>query len=258
VPKIDQSIVNSDMTGADPEKERPRLHFHGRRLGKPLRTAQKKLVDEVLPRIRFAAPDDPAAAFGRPVDGVWLEIGFGGGEHLLAQARAHPDTGMIGCEPFMNGIAKVLTAIDQEGIANIRLHDDDARPLLEALPDASIDRVYLLFADPWPKKRHNKRRFVVPENLDKLARVLKDGGELRFASDHADYVVWALEHLSRHPALRWLARRPADWRCPPADWVRTRYQEKAEARGDVCTFLRFRRRRRGKAALANRERPAGR
>ena len=244
-------MLKQETTGADPEKERPRPHFHGRRLGKPLRPRQKKLVEDLLPRLRLTDPSSPAAAFDGSVDGIWLEIGFGGGEHLVAQAQAHPDIGIIGCEPFMNGIAKVLTVIDQEDITNIRLHDDDARPLLDALPDASVDRVYLLFADPWPKKRHNKRRFVVPENLDRLARILKDGAELRFASDHTDYVVWALEHLSRRADLQWMARRPADWQSPPDDWVRTRYQEKAEARGEVCTFLRFCRRPREDEAPGN-------
>ena len=218
------------------------LHFHGRRLGKPLRKNHRKLVDELLPTMKLADPACPAASFDGPLDRIWLEIGFGGGEHLVAQARANPGIGFIGAEPFINGIAKVLSVIEREKLANIRLHDDDARPLLDALPDASIDRAFLLFADPWPKKRHNKRRFVTPENLDRLARVLKDGAELRFASDHGEYVAWALERLGVHPAFEWLARRPADWRTPPDDWVPTRYQEKAEARGEVCTFLRFRRR----------------
>ena len=236
------SILNDNTSGAGPEQDRPLLHFHGRRLGKPLRVNHRKLVNELLPDLRLADPTCPAASFEGPLDGIWLEIGFGGGEHLVAQARANPGIGFIGAEPFINGIAKVLSVIEREKLPNIRLHDDDARPLLDALPDGSIDRIYLLFADPWPKKRHNKRRFVTPENLDRLTRVLKDGAELRFASDHTEYVTWALERLGVHPELEWLARRPADWRMPPADWVPTRYQEKAEARGEVCTFLQFRRR----------------
>ncbi len=235
-------MTTDKLTGAVPEQQRPRLHFHGRRLGKPLRPGQRRLVDELLPKLRLADPADPAQSFAGSPAAIWLEIGFGGGEHLVAQARANPHIGFIGAEPFINGIAKVLGVIDREGLANIRLHDDDARPLLEALPDGVIDQAFLLFADPWPKKRHHKRRFVTPENLDALARVLRDGAELRFASDHSGYVAWALERLTAHPAFQWLARRPADWRRPPADWVPTRYQEKAEERGEACTFLRFRRR----------------
>lgn len=227
-----------------PPKGRPRSPFRGRRHGKSLRPGQRRLVDELLPRLRLADVAAPWRSFSPPVDKIWLEIGFGGGEHLTAQARARPDIGFIGAEPFINGVAKVLSAIDREGLGNIRLHDDEAASLLDGLPDASIDRVFLLFADPWPKRRHHKRRFVSTDNLDRLARVLGDDAELRFASDHAGYVAWALERLTRHRAFRWLARRPADWRLPPADWQPTRYQQKAEARGDNCTFLRFRRRRR--------------
>lgn len=242
MPKEPLPVPKINVARAAPEGERPWSQFRGRRFGKPLRSRQRKLVEELLPRLRLLAAVNPASAFGQPVDKVWLEIGFGGGEHLLALARAHPGTGFIGCEPFLNGVAKVLSAIDQEGITNIRLHDDDARLMLDALPEASIDRVFILFADPWPKKRHHKRRFIAPENLNRLARVLKDGAELRFASDHTGYVAWALEHMTRHPAFLWLARRPADWRQPPNDWVPTRYQEKAAARGDACTFLHFHRR----------------
>ena len=232
-------VSHEKITGADPDKDRPRLHFHGRRLGKPLRPGHRKLVENLLPKLRVSDPAALDTAFDPVPDKIWLEIGFGAGEHLLGQARAHPHVGFIGCEPFINGIAKVLSVIDKEGLDNIRLHDDDARPLLDRLPGSSIDQAFILFADPWPKVRHHKRRFIVPENLDRLARVLKDGAELRFASDHTGYVTWALEYLSAHPAFQWLARRPDDWRFPPKDWVPTRYQEKAEARGEFCTFLRF-------------------
>ncbi len=226
----------------DPEHGRFRSHFHGRRLGKPLRPGQRKLVEELLPKLRLADPARPARSFPGPVSDLWLEIGFGGGEHLVARARANPDTGFIGAEPFINGVAKVLGVIAREGLTNIRLHDDDARPLLDALPEAAIGRVFLLFADPWPKKRHHKRRFITPENLDRLARVLRDDGELLFASDHPGYVAWALQRLTAHRSFQWLARRPADWRRGPGDGVPTRYQQKALARGATCTFLRFRRR----------------
>ncbi len=223
------------------ERGSRRSHFHGRRLGKPLRPRQRGLVENLLPTLRLADPARPAQSFGAAASQIWLEIGFGGGEHLVAQARANPEVGFIGAEPFLNGVAKVLAVIERQKLANIRLHDDDARPLLDALPEACIDRVFLLFADPWPKRRHHKRRFIAPDNLDRLARVLRDGAELRFASDHSGYVAWALYYLCAHPAFTWLARRPADWRQSPADWVPTRYQQKAEARGQHCTFLCFRR-----------------
>lgn len=172
---------------------------------------------------------------------VWLEIGFGGGEHLVAQAQAHPTIGFIGCEPFLNGVAKVLSEINDNGLHNIRLCDDDARPLLDRLPEASVDRAFVLFSDPWPKKRHHKRRFFVKENLDRLARVLKDGAELRIASDHMEFLGWSLERLLAHTGLQWAARSADDWRFPPKDWVRTRYEEKALDRGERPAYLIFNR-----------------
>ena len=161
----------------------------------------------------------------------------------LAQAQAHPEVGFIGCEPFVNGVASLLSKIDEVGLGNtVRIRDDDARPLLDALPDASVGRAFILFPDPWPKARHHQRRFVQPSNLDRFARILKDGAELRFASDHAGYVRWALFHLSRHPDFEWTANSAADWRVRPADGVPTRYETKALAKGIACTYLTFRRR----------------
>lgn len=170
---------------------------------------------------------------------VWLEIGFGGGEHLAVQARAHPDIGFIGCEPFVNGVAKLMGAIHENELKNIRICDDDARPLLDAMVENSIDRSFILYSDPWPKKRHHKRRFIVKENLDRLARVLKDGAELCFASDHMDFVEWTLQHLLDHPSFQWQAQTASDWRNPPKDWVPTRYEEKALARGERPAYLLF-------------------
>lgn len=225
-------------------EERKRI-FYGRRKGRALRRGRERLLEVLLPRIRVELPGgriDPAALFDPPTPEVWLEIGFGGGEHLAEQARAHPGTGMIGCEPFVNGIARLLSEIERDGIKNIRIYPDDARDLIDALPDASIGRVFILFADPWPKKRHNRRRFIGPDNLSKLARIMKDGAELRLASDQMPLIRWTLFHTIAHPDFAWTARHAGDWRERPADWPETRYQTKALARGERCVFLTFARR----------------
>jgi len=178
-----------------------------------------------------------------PVTRVHLESGFGGGEHLIAMALADPDLGLIGVEPFVNGMAKALAAIERHGLAGrIRLHNADSVPLLDWLQPASLDRLYLLYPDPWPKKRHWKRRFVDRANLDRIARVLKPGGELRYASDWADYVDWTLAHLVAHPAFRWTAASAEDWRRPWAGWPGTRYEAKALREGRVPAYLRVERR----------------
>lgn len=199
-------------------------------------------MEESLPELRVAAetpdPNFEATMEGAP-EQVWLEIGFGGGEHLAAQAKANPDIGFIGCEPFINGVAKLLSAIRDNSLKNIRICDDDARPLLDVMEEQSIDRTFVLFSDPWPKKRHHKRRFIVKENLDRLARVMKDGAELRVASDHMGFVSWSLQRLLAHPDFTWKARRANDWRNPPADWIQTRYEEKALARGEKPAYLLF-------------------
>ena len=201
----------------------------------------------MLPRLRLALPDDGAlitldAGFPPPVGDVWLEIGFGAGEHLAAQAAAHADVAMIGCEPYVGGVAALLARVEAQGLTNVRIFDDDARLLMDRLPEASIGRVFLLFPDPWPKTRHHKRRFIAAANLDSLARLMRDGAELRFASDHMGYVRWVLERVSGHAAFRWTARQPADWRRPPEDAYPTRYEAKARARGTPSVYLNFRRR----------------
>jgi tRNA (guanine-N7-)-methyltransferase len=200
----------------------------------------------ILPRLRLAAPASgsiyPKAEFDIAPVAIWLEIGFGAGEHFIAQAQAHPEIGLIGCEPFVNGVAGLLAQADGLDLANIRIVDDDARPILAVLPDASIDRVFVLFPDPWPKKRHHKRRFIGRESLAELARVMTDGAELRFASDHMGYVAWALEKIAAHEAFAWTARRPEDWRQRPADSFPTRYEEKALAKGMNPAYLTFVRR----------------
>lgn len=168
---------------------------------------------------------------------VALEIGFGGGEHLLAQAAHHPETLFIGCEPFINGVAKCLMGIEQRKLTNIRLFTDDARKLIEALPSQCLDSVFILFPDPWPKARHNKRRLVNVQTLGMLARVHKLGGRLLLATDHVDYSVWMLEVLQRSPDYHWTATQQADWKTPPKDWTETKYQRKTTAEGREPVFL---------------------
>jgi tRNA (guanine-N7-)-methyltransferase len=232
---------------ADPAS-RP-LRTYGRRRGHRLGQARSALVETLLPALRLppAGRIDPQDLFADPKRCFRLEIGFGGGEHLAAQAEACPDIGFLGCEVYVDGVGSLLRHLDRRGLDNVRLHDGDAREVLERLPDACLDRVFLLFPDPWPKVRHHKRRFVSKPSLDALARVLTDDGMLVFASDHVEYVRWTLERAADHAAFRWLARSPADWR-RPADWVETRYEAKALAAGGCCFYLRFARRSRRLAA----------
>lgn len=227
----------------------PRRLLYGRRQGRKLRRGRRALIEELLPKIEIVPPSagrlEPRDLFPSPVAAVWLEIGFGAGEHLAAQARAHPGHGFIGCEPFVNGIASLLASVAQDDLANLRVFTDDARLLVDVLADASIDRLFVLFPDPWPKARHAKRRIVGPGTLDAFSRVLADGAEIRLATDHPGYCRWMLFHLGRHGDFEWLARRPGDWRQRPADWPETRYEAKARAKGDKPAFLRFRRLPRG-------------
>ena len=217
--------------------------FYGRRKGHQLREGRRRLVEEVLPRLRVPAalPENLQSLFAGPVTDIWLEIGFGAGEHLIHQAAANPGVGFIGADPFINGVARVLADAEGLGLTNIRIHADNARLLLGCLPEASIGRVFLLFSDPWPKRRHHKRRFVTPDTLDALARILKPGGEFRFASDHAGFQRWTLAHVLAHAAFRWTATGPGDWRIRPADAIATRYEAKALAAGRRCVYLRFER-----------------
>ena len=228
-------------------ERQPRLKVFGRRLGRPLRKYKTGLVEARLPDLRVTVPAQngtlsPASLFARPVRDLWLEVGFGSGEHLAAQAAANPDIGMIGCEPFLNGVANLLEHIERLDLNNVRIHPDDARPLMDALPDAAVGRCFVLFADPWPKKRHHERRFIGPANLDSLARILADGAELRLASDDHGLIGWMVEHACRHPAFEWNAETASDWRSRPADWPPTRYEEKALAADRQPVFLRFVRR----------------
>jgi tRNA (guanine-N7-)-methyltransferase len=227
--------------------EARRRTLHGRRRGKKLRVGQQSLLETLLPRLALALPVAPAKidlaqAFGGslPPDGLWLEIGFGAGEHLVWQAEQNPGVGLIGCEPYLNGVAKCLAHIERTGVTNVRLFTDDARLVMAALPAGSLSRVFVLFPDPWPKTRHHKRRFVQRDNLDRLAELMLPGAELRLATDDPSYLPWMVEHACTHPAFAWLAEGPADWRARPADWPGTRYEQKMLAGRPV--FLRLQRR----------------
>ncbi|HVZ68953.1 MAG TPA: tRNA (guanosine(46)-N7)-methyltransferase TrmB [Rhizomicrobium sp.] len=212
---------------AEQHPERRRRQLYGRRKGPRLSAHQQHLIDTLLPRLALKLEQgaDPKSYFDH-VNDVWLEVGFGAGEHLLWQAEHHPATGMIGAEPYISGVAKLLSKIGQSNISNIRLYTGDARDIVDALPDASLGRVFILFPDPWPKTRHHKRRFVQTDTLDSLARVMKPGAELRFASDDAPYFEWTLERICAHPAFQWQAASSADWLTRPGDWPQTRYEAK--------------------------------
>jgi tRNA (guanine-N7-)-methyltransferase len=213
--------------------------FFGRRKGKRLRAGQDDLVRTLLPALRVTPGIAPDALFSRGGHETWLEIGFGGGEHLAAQARSHPDVNIIGCEPFVNGMAKLLAVVDQEKLGNVRIWDEDVTDLLPHLPDACLDRVYILYPDPWPKRRQRKRRLVSDETLKALARVMRPGAELCFASDIDNYIGWVLARILRSVDFRWKAAGPDDWRMPFADWPGTRYEAKARREGRVPSYLRI-------------------
>jgi len=218
--------------------------LHGRRKARPLRATRRRLVEQLLPQLQIdlTAPNfDMASCFDFRPEQVWLEIGFGAGEHLAWQAAHNRRIALIGAEPFINGVARLLAEIERTGLENIRIHPDDARALIDALPASSIDRCFLLFPDPWPKRRHYKRRFVRPETLDQLARIMRPGAELRLATDHRGYGRWMLAHLLRHPAFEWPAERAADWRLRGADWPPTRYEAKSRDAGRDAVYYRFRR-----------------
>jgi tRNA (guanine-N7-)-methyltransferase len=227
------------LTDASPRHSR----LYGRRRGRPLRPGQRRLTETLLPKLAIPLPPtgrlDPVTLFPQRPSAVWLEIGFGGGEHLVEQAERHPDIGFLGCEVFENGIAKLLGELDRRRLGNVRLFTEDARLLIAALAPRSIGRAFILFPDPWPKQRHHKRRLVAPATLDRLAEIMPAGAELRLATDEPGYLAWMLEHATAHPDFVWLARRPGDWRERPLDWPPTRYEQKARAAGRVPVFFRF-------------------
>jgi tRNA (guanine-N7-)-methyltransferase len=218
--------------------------FFGRRKGHPLRQRQAALMDTLLPQLKLdlaaPAPTDLRALFNG-VDEVRLESGFGGGEHLIAEALLHPHLGFIGIEPFVNGMAKALAAIDERKLENIRLHHGDATDMLAWLPAASLIRFDLLYPDPWPKRRHWKRRFVQEASVAAIARIVRPGGEFRFASDIPGYIAWTLMRLARSPDFSWTAERADDWRLPWPGFSGTRYEAKAKREGRVPCYLIFKR-----------------
>lgn len=214
------------MTDKNGTSEARPIRTFGRVGGRALSARQRALIDELLPELEVPeALDDLRALFPR-LEEIWLEIGFGGGEHLIEQARRNPKTGFIGCEPFIEGMAKALTQIEADGLTNVRLRMDDVRPLIESFAPQSLDRVFILFPDPWPKKRQQKRRLIQPEFLTGLHRACRKGARVRFATDVASYADEALLHFLQNGGFRWLAEMAADWRNAPADHVTTRYETK--------------------------------
>jgi tRNA (guanine-N7-)-methyltransferase len=236
----DRSGGQAEGGGLTDPKQRSRGQLYGRRKGPKLSGRQAGLRRTLLEELAFDVGNSALAQFPDTVRELWLEVGFGAGEHLIWQAEQRPDVGLIGAEPYEMGVAKLLTKLDEKPLNNVRIHEGDGREIIEQLPDASLGRFFLLFPDPWPKTRHHKRRFLQTEMLDALARVLKPGAELRFATDDKSYLPYALERLLAHPAFEWLAVGPKDWNFRPPDWPPTRYETKAIKGAPV--FLRFARR----------------
>ncbi len=230
---IDESAIHDPTTIG---------RLYGRRQSHRLRAGQEALVEDLLPRLSVpdAGPLDAAMLFGQDCP-LELEIGFGGGEHLAAQAAARPDTGFIGCEPFLNGVVQALTHIRDGALANVRLHMGDALTVLERLPDASLQRVYLLHPDPWPKARHAKRRMVNPGPLDRIAAKLVPGGEIRLGTDDPTYCRWSMMVMDGRRDFAWTARSPRDFLERPADWPETRYERKARRHGHEVWYFTYRR-----------------
>lgn len=226
-------------------KSRSTEAFFGRRRGKTIRPLQAEALAEGLERYRICLdsqpPTDLRSLFEADVSGVRLEIGFGGGEHLLHEAASHPRTGFIGVEPFVNSMAKMMVALGENPLPNLRVYDDDATQLLDWLPVSSLAGIDLFYPDPWPKKKHWKRRFVSQVNLARFARVLEPGGTFRFASDIDTYVNWTLLHCAAHGGFEWQAGRADDWRKPYEGWPGTRYEAKAFREGRMPAYLTFRR-----------------
>lgn len=236
-------LETSPNLNADTHTDDQELRFYGRRKGKKMRSQRLDGIDTVYPLVRISLPDavvDPRGFFDTPVTAVWLEVGFGNGEHLLHHALQNPDIGLIGCEPFINGIAALCAEIKAHDVRNIRIFGDDARLLLPHMSDGSIARAFVLNSDPWPKRRHAKRRFIQKETLDELHRLLQEGAELRLSSDHPVLIDWQLHQTYFHGGFDWHANSAADWRTRPADLPPTRYQQKGLREGRETAFLNFR------------------
>lgn len=250
---VEVETKNSKFT---PYNGLDRPKFYGRRKGRVIRKAKTNLLDLFLPKIKITPQTifDKDKMFSIPVKEVALEIGFGDGQHLAGQAKNHPDTGYIGAEVFQNGVANLLTLItgikegtnlpeilnlESDRVDNIRVFDDDIRLLFKQIPDGFLDKIFVLFPDPWPKKRHAHRRFINPDNLAEIARILRPGGILRVATDHKIYKGWTLRQLAADSHFQWTARNGNDWKHEPKDWVRTKYQQKAINEGRKPVFLDF-------------------
>jgi tRNA (guanine-N7-)-methyltransferase len=258
--------MSADKKNAVPEPFGGLGKTFGRRKGRPLSGHHGALVRDLLPQIEVSLPRaggdehgdlvprglDPQALFTGDQPGdqpgdtpknkeIWLEIGYGGGEHLAGQAAAHPDIGLIGGEFFTQGVAKLLSKIEENALTNVRLYAGDARELLISLEDASLSRIFVLYPDPWPKKRHARRRFISPWSVAEFARLVKPGGEVLVASDIAVYCRWTLMHFGADERFSWRAEGPGDWRTPPQDWIRTRYEAKALREGRTPAYLTFKR-----------------
>lgn len=235
-------MTDETKSGGEASERAPRRQLYGRSKGKALRAAQAGRIEDLLPRVSIDVAGlkaDPSAHFAECPAALMLEIGFGGGEHLAAQAKAHPEIGYFGVEPFLNGVAKLLAAVEADDLANVKLLRGDGRDILAALPDASLERVYLLYPDPWPKRRQRKRRIVDMTFLAEVARVLKPGCEFRFATDIDDYAGWTLARIAQQDKLVWMAEKADDWRQPWPEWHRTRYEEKAIREGRTPGYFRF-------------------
>jgi tRNA (guanine-N7-)-methyltransferase len=225
----------------------PKRILYGRRRGKTLRQSQQRLVDELLPNLTVPMDSevlDPSTLFSDQQKEYWLEIGFGAGEHLAWQGEHHPEAGIIGCEPFLNGVAGLLSKIEAKSLTNIRVHNEAAEHLLSKIPPASFDKAFLLFADPWHKSSHQKRRFVSKDNVKALAHVLKDDCILRVGTDHTDYGAWILHYFLASDAFEWIADQPTEWLVRGDDWPQTRYEAKALREGRRSVYYRFKRKRR--------------
>ncbi len=241
-------MTQDDTANGKHRSGAPWRNFYGRLKGKGLRDSQQEYLDKDLAALSPGAVDWDANPDRNPLDlstlfggkPVWLETGFGGGEHMVHQAAQNPDIGIIGCEPYINGVAMLLGKIRKAGCDNIAVHPGDVRDLFDVLPDESIDKAFLLYPDPWPKKRHHRRRFVTPEYLEPFHRALKPGAEFRVATDIPDYVRQTLEEVPR-AGFEWLGERPSDWRTPWEDWISTRYEQKALREGRSPHYLTFRR-----------------
>ncbi|MGJ8528713.1 tRNA (guanine(46)-N(7))-methyltransferase TrmB [Maritalea sp.] len=239
-------VSTSHVRKNDYGPEAERKAFFGRRSAHKLHPTQEKLAQELLPKVKLDLPDSEVGlgdVFAQPASKNFIEIGYGGGEHLARQAQTNRDANFIGCEPFIGGIGKMLQAINENDLENVRLYTDDALHLLKVLPKAQFDGAYLLYPDPWPKKRHHKRRFINSVTLDALAKILKPGAQFRVATDIEDYATWTLGHVVRHSEFNWPTAKAGSWHQPWDGWQSTRYEQKARKEGrDISFYFTFIRR----------------